>query len=76
MLNLGLQAAAKTPFASWAASRTEGRIEGMKDVITEPPEHQHSTAGSFACENKKNGTPGSGVLRLLGYQCELVRHSA
>jgi hypothetical protein len=45
-LNVGLQAAAKAPFASWAASRTE-EIEGMKDVITEPPDHQHSTAGSF-----------------------------
>ncbi len=46
-LNVGLQAAAKTPFASWAASRTEERIERMKDVITAPPDHQHSTAGSF-----------------------------
>jgi hypothetical protein len=37
-LNVGLQAAAKTPFASWAASRTEERIERMKDVITDPPD--------------------------------------
>ena len=36
-LNVGLQAAAKTLFASWAASRTEGRIERMKDVMTNPP---------------------------------------
>src|SRR5262249_57629902 len=46
-LKLGLQAVAKTPFASWPASRTEGRIERMKDVITEPPDHQHSTGGQF-----------------------------
>ena len=34
-------------FASWAASRTKERIGRMKDVITEPLDHQHSTAGSF-----------------------------
>jgi hypothetical protein len=51
-LNVGLQAAAKTPFcASWAASRTEGRIERMKDAITEPSDHQHSTG---AARRKKN----------------------
>ena len=77
-LNVGLQAAAKTPFASWAASRTEGRIEGMKDVITEPPDHQHSTAQRAVsrARRKKNDMSGSGVLRLIGYQCELIRHSA
>jgi hypothetical protein len=37
----------KTLFASWAASRTEGRIERIKDAITEPPDHQRSTTGSF-----------------------------
>ena len=41
-------------------------MEGMKDVIIEPPDHHHGTAVSFACENKKNDTSGSGVLRLLG----------
>jgi len=55
-LNVGLQAAAKTPFASWAASRTEERIERMKDdVMTEPPDQQHGTAGSSVVRDvKKN----------------------
>jgi hypothetical protein len=50
-----------------------GAIERMKDVITEPPDHQHS--GQFRRARRKK-TDTSGVLRLLGYQFELIRHSA
>jgi hypothetical protein len=45
----------------------------MKDVLTEPPDH----SGHFhRARRKKNWYPGSGVLRFLTYQFELIRHSA
>ncbi len=49
-LNVSLQAAAKTPFVPWAASRTEARIERMKEVINQAAGPSAHTAGSFACE--------------------------
>jgi hypothetical protein len=42
-------------FASWAASKTKERIGRMKDVVTEPPDHQHSTRGQVRrARRKKN----------------------
>src|SRR4249920_1120076 len=72
-----LTSRSENPFASWAASRTKGRIGRMKDVMTEPPDHQHSTRGQVhRARRKKNRYAGSGALRLLGHQLEFIGHSA
>src|ERR1700733_13087136 len=66
---------AKTPFAFWPASMAGERIERLKG-------RQSRAAGPSAqravsrTRRKKIDTSDSGVLRLLGCQFELVRHSA
>src|SRR5580692_5477631 len=64
---------AKTPFAFWPAPGE--RIERLKGRYSRAagPSAQRAVSRT---RRKKIDTSGSGVLRLLGCQFELVRHSA
>ena len=48
----------------------------MKDVMTERRTISTAQRAVSRARRKKNDTSGSGVLRLHGYQFELIRHSA
>jgi hypothetical protein len=64
-------------FAFWPASRTEERLERMNQRYDQTAGLSAQRSGQFRQQDaQENETSGSGVLRFLGYQFELVRHSA
>jgi hypothetical protein len=49
-LNVGLQAAARAPFAVLVCQDGGADREDERTLLAEPPDHQHSKTGSFAWE--------------------------